>query len=109
MLRDLITLDLQDQGATVVTATDGEEAMELLKRINPDLVLLDLLMPKKDGYAVLQFLKEQGMGFPAVVISNLSAPEEITKCKELGAKDFIVKSELGSGDLWESVRKFMGL
>jgi DNA-binding response OmpR family regulator len=104
MLRDMITLDLQDEGMAVETASDGELALEMIKANPPDLLLLDILMPKKDGFAVLQFLQEEGYNFPVVMISNLSSPDEAEKCKQLGARDFIVKSELDVGDLWKKIK-----
>jgi CheY-like chemotaxis protein len=107
MLRDLIVMDLQEEGVRVEVASDGDEAIEIMRTKAPDLVLLDLLMPKKDGYAVLEFIREGGYSFPTVVLSNLSSPDQREKCKGLGARDFIVKSDLNTGDLWEKVKGYL--
>lgn len=107
MLRDMLAMDLQESGAQIQTAIDGQEALELIQRQQPDLLLLDLLMPRKDGFAVLQALKEANYRFPIVIISNLSSPEEASKCFDLGAQDFIVKSELDVGELWGRIQKYL--
>lgn len=107
MLRDLIALDLKDAGATVIVAQDGQEAIEKLENLQPDLILLDLLMPRKDGFAVLQHLREGGRALPVVMLSNLSSSEEKDKCRVLGARDFIIKSELDTGDLWGKIKKHL--
>lgn len=107
VLRDLIALDLREEGALVEVAADGREALAIIERDPPDLLLLDLLMPHVDGFAVLQRLHERGCTFPVVVLSNLTSPEQEEQCTALGAREFIVKSDLATGDLWLRVRKYL--
>jgi two-component system OmpR family response regulator len=107
MIREMLTLDLRDAGVQVLTAEDGEEAIAMLETARPDMVLLDILMPKKDGFAVLQHLRSAGADMPVVMLTNLGSPEQEDACRKLGVRDFLVKSELDTGDLWERIRKHL--
>jgi len=76
-------------GSTIIEANDGEEAIAKYQAEKPDLVLLDIVMPGKDGIAVL---KEIGLAAPSVVIvSSMGQDSIIDEAKTLGAKDYIVK------------------
>lgn len=81
--------------------------MALLDKKQSDLLFLDLLMPRKDGFAVLEHMKEKQYSFPVVVLSNLTEPSDEERCFALGAKEYIVKSQLDSGELWERVKKYL--
>lgn len=105
LLRDMLQLDLQEQGAIVTVTHDGEEAIAAMDKEPPQLLLLDLIMPRKDGFAVLQHIRDKAYDFPVIVLSNLSDPAQERRCKELGARDFLVKSNLGTGELWEHLKK----
>lgn len=85
---------LSEQGITVTVAKDGEEALTALQTIKPDLILLDLIMPKKDGFDVLTELakSEQLKTIPVLVFSTLGQEEDIIKAKSLGAIDFVNKT-----------------
>ncbi|MDB4978793.1 MAG: OmpR family two-component response regulator [Candidatus Peribacteria bacterium] len=107
VLREMITISLSEKGMEVVQAINGEEATAFLGTIKPDLILLDLLMPKMDGYAVLSYLKQNSSHFPVIVLSNLSDPDEEAKCRKLGAKDFLVKSNLDEEELWEKISPYL--
>jgi CheY-like chemotaxis protein len=106
-LRELIHLDLKDRGFEVRLAADGAQTIDAIEEERPEVLLLDLLMPKVDGYRVLEHIRNKGYDFPVIVLSNLSDPIEQEKCRELGAKGFLVKSNLDEGDIWESVREFL--
>jgi len=109
MLGDLLALELRERGIDVRLAGDGEEAIELLDQAQPDLLLLDLLMPKKDGFTVLQHVKDKNYRFPVVVLSNFSDVRQQERCKELGAADFIVKSQMDVVDIWDQVSKHLSV
>lgn len=106
-IRDLMVLDLEEEGAVVQIARDGEEAIAVMDAQQPELLLLDLLMPRKDGFAVLEHVKARGYSFPVIVLSNLTDPADEERCVALGAKEYIVKSQLDSGDLWERVKVYL--
>jgi DNA-binding response OmpR family regulator len=104
-LRKMLSLDLEDHGATVRCAKDGEDALAQIEQEKPDLLLLDLIMPRKDGFAVLKHLQEKGYAFPIIVLSNLSDPAQQQRTRELGAKDFLIKSNLGIDEVWTKVEE----
>lgn len=87
VLRDL----LEDQGAHVVEARDGDEALALAEREKPDLVFLDLMMPIKSGLEVLPDLLARNPGSRVLVISSLDAKGLVDEARRLGAAGFISK------------------
>jgi len=97
-------------GYEVHLACDGEDAMKTLSTFTPDIILLDLVMPVKDGFTVLAELKAHDTykNIPVIITSNLSQKEDIDKAKNLGAKDFIVKSDVSLDDIVEKIQKVMG-
>src|SRR3981081_232131 len=92
--RYTLTLYLDLEGYTdVATAQDGEEAIACLARAAFDLVLLDVMMPKVDGYGVLTWLKEQARlrDLPVIMVSALNEMNSVVRCIELGAVDYLLK------------------
>ncbi|MBT4153753.1 MAG: response regulator [Candidatus Magasanikbacteria bacterium] len=87
-----LALKLSKAGYAVENAYDGEEALVYLKNGKFDLVLLDLMMPKVDGFGVLEEKQKRGDKTPVIVSTNLSQTEDQDKCKKLGAVDYFVKS-----------------
>ncbi len=74
---------------------DGESVLETALSFSPDLILLDIILPKKDGFTVLKELKSDPITkhIPVVIASNLGQQEEVAKGKSLGAVDYIIKSD----------------
>lgn len=95
---------LKEEDFEVILAEDGEEAVRKVKEKKPDLVLLDLILPKKDGFAVLKEIKsdEKTKNIPVFVLSNLGQESDREKAKELGAVDYLVKVNF---DLKEIIKK----
>ena len=91
VLNDRFTED----GWAVVTAADGELAVGAVKKEKFDLVLLDLIMPKKDGFEVLKEIRSEPefKNLPILVLSNLGADEDIKRALSLGANDYFVKTQ----------------
>ena len=96
-------------GFTVYIAMDGQEAINILQNVRPDVILLDLVMPVKDGFTVLSEVKanDQYKTIPVIVTSNLSQKEDIDKAKGLGAADFIIKSDVSLDDLVKKVQNLL--
>lgn len=93
----------------VSTARDGEEAIEAIKKSRPDVVLLDLLMPKKDGFEVLKEIRSnpEYKNLPIIVVlSNLGSDEDIKKALALGANDYFVKTQHPMSEIVEKVKKY---
>ena len=86
---------LSIKGFEVQTSTTAEEAVKLLKKTKMDLVILDIMLPKMDGFELLRSLKnnDETKDIPAVIVSNLSDKENIDSGIQLGIKDYLIKSE----------------
>ena len=78
----------------ITTATDGDTGLKMAQRIKPDIVLLDLLLPKMSGFEFLKYIKAMPdlKETPIIVLSNLGDQENIDKAKSLGALDYFIKS-----------------
>lgn len=102
---------LQVEGFEVVHAHNGEEALKLLLLEKPDLVILDLMMPLKTGFEVLQELKTDEYApvrkIPIIVASNLGQKSDIDTALALGAVDFLVKSNISLKELVVKVREHL--
>lgn len=91
--RDLFTRQLQREGYQVTTATNGKEALEMIKTGEYDVVLLDLIMPELDGYQVLKQIKndKKWQYIPVIMISASDEIDQVVRCIEIGAEDFLPK------------------
>lgn len=100
-LSNAYRVKLTKEGFDVKLAFDGSEAINLLDTFTPDIILLDLVMPKKDGFATLAEIKANPKlkSIPVVIASNLGQKEDIDKAMRLGASDFIVKSDMSLKDI----------
>lgn len=87
-----LEIKLTKEGYEVSIANNGEDAINLLADKSFALIILDLVMPKKDGFAVLEFLKSKNKKTEIIVLSNLAQEEDFKKAKELGAKTYFIKS-----------------
>ena len=92
----------------ISAAFDGEKGLELAKKTKPDLILLDLILPKKDGFEVLKELKadEKTKNIPVIVLTNLEGMGDVEKALELGATTYLVKANY---ELEDVVTKIKGL
>lgn len=102
-------IKLTKLGYDVRIASDGNQVLEILKTFTPDVILLDLIMPAKDGFSVLQDLKASKTleTIPVIIASNLGEKEEIDKGLDLGAKDFIIKSNLSFDELDKKIKNYI--
>ena len=98
---------LEKAGFEVETALNGEEAIEIMDKKKIDLLLLDLLIPKVNGFGVMVHVREKKYLFPIIVLTNLSQKIDKKQCKELGATDFLVKSDTDLPDLVEKVKAYV--
>jgi DNA-binding response OmpR family regulator len=99
---------LDRAGFKVFCADDGEEALAAIKARKPDVILLDLVMPKKDGFEVLGELKnDQKLSLiPALVFSNLEDESDIKRALELGAKEYLLKASFTLQDIVEKIKEY---
>ncbi len=110
LIMDLLKKKLIQEGYEVSVAYDGEQGMEKLRSVKPDILLLDIVMPKKSGYEVMEEMsKDPELNkIPIIVISNSGQPVELDKAKNLGAKDWLVKTEFDPKEVVEKVRRLIG-
>ena len=107
LLRKAAEATLKRKGFTVFTAEDGEEAFRVAKAELPDLVLLDLIMPKRQGFDVLRDLKgcPETARIPVIVLSNLGQERDIQQAMESGAVAYYVKANLSLEGLVKRVEE----
>lgn len=112
VLLGVLRRKLEMIGYEVITAKDGLAALNILKRETPDLLLLDVMMPKMDGFELLEKLKQRDPDFadkvPIIIISNSGQPVEIKRGKDLGARDFIIKTDFDPAEVVARVEKVLG-
>lgn len=106
LIRKILSDELKVNGFAVEEAADGEACLEALDSKNIDLVLLDIIIPKKDGIAVLRELKQTGKipQLPVYILSALSDMEKVAEGIALGARGYFVKQESGREEIIKAVR-----
>ncbi len=102
-------LALHEENYTITTASDGDTGLKMAGRVKPDIILLDLLLPKMNGFDFLRYIKADSAlkNIPVVVLSNLGDQDSIAKAKGLGALDYFVKSGTDLSDLRDKIAKIL--
>ena len=105
-LRELIAQKLVKEGYDIVEAIDGEEGIKKIKDGNPDLVLLDLILPGVDGFEVLSRMKadENLAKIPVIILSNLGQREEVERGLKLGANDYMIKAHFTPREIIDKIK-----
>ena len=108
-LRRACETSLRQRGLTVTTAADGEEGLRMARAERPDLILLDLLMPKLSGVDMLRALRgaEDTRGLPVVILSNSSREEDVQEVSRLGISGYFVKSNLSLQELGDKIDRIL--
>jgi CheY-like chemotaxis protein len=109
-LRKAAETALKRQGFTVLAAIDGEEALRTARAEAPHLILLDLIMPKMQGFEVLRALKADPgtAAIPVIILSNLGQDSDVKQAMEAGAAGYFVKANLSLQDLVKRVGELIG-
>lgn len=110
IMLDLLQRKLAKEGYDVSVARDGEEGLEKMREAKPDILLLDVIMPKKGGFEVMEeMLKDKDLkDIPVIIISNSGQPVELDRAKKLGAKDWLIKTEFDPQEVIDKVIKQIG-
>jgi len=105
-LREFLFKKLSEENFEVLAAKEGKEGVELAKKEKPDLILLDLILPEKNGYEVLEDLKKNPLTseIPVLVLSNLGQKEEIEEAFRKGAKDYLIKAYFSLEEIVSKIR-----
>lgn len=108
-LSSLLKNRLSKEQIDVQHAHDGQEALDILKTTKPDLILLDLILPKKSGFEVMEGVRQdpQLANAPIIIISNLGQTEDIQKGQELGAVEYFIKAKTSIDDLVGNILGFL--
>lgn len=98
---------LSVEGYKVLVADDGEEAIQILSKEKPNVIILDIILPKMDGWAVLERIKKskQTKNIPVIIISNLSDEASHARGIKLGAKDYLAKIDYSIEGLVKRIKK----
>jgi len=110
LLANLLKSRLEELGYEVLIAADGKVGFEAIKENAPDLILLDVVMPKMGGFEVLEKMQEDDSikSIPVIIISNSGQPVELEKAKQLGARDWLIKTEFDPKEVIEKVVRQIG-
>jgi len=94
----------------VVTADDGEKGVELARSDLPDIILLDIMLPKMNGFEVLENLKKNKStaGIPVILLTNLNQKDEIERGLSLGADDYLIKAHFMPSEVVDKIKKVLG-
>ncbi len=102
---------LEDEGFSIELAKDGEQGLEKLAEEKPDLVLLDIILPKMNGFEVLEEIRKNPdpelAKIPVIILSNLYSDKEESKAKELKANGYLVKANTNSDELIKKVKEVL--
>jgi len=109
-LAELYATKLNLEGFTVALATDGEKGLKMIKDKIPDLILLDIILPKMDGFEILKNIKADKSlkKVPVILLTNLSQKDEIKKGLDLGANDYLIKAHFMPSEVVKKIKQTIG-
>lgn len=107
VLRSLYVKKFEIGGYTVRTAPDGEEAVKEVEKQAPDILILDIHMPKLDGFQVLEHFPKAKRNFPIILLTNFDQTDFKIKAGQLGADDYFVKKDMTIRSLLEMVERLL--
>ena len=110
-LIDIYSTKLKESGFSVEVASDGESALRKVKEKEPDLVILDIVLPQLDGWEILRQIKSDPKlkNIKIIILSNLGQKEEVERGVELGAVKYLIKAHYTPSQVVEEIKKIYGL
>jgi len=108
-ISDMYKIKLESEDFEVATAKDGIVGIKMLEKQKPDIVLLDVVMPKIDGFSILKTIKRNSelKKIPIVLLTNLSQKENVEKGFELGADSYIIKAHFTPSEVVEKIKEIL--
>jgi len=105
-LQEILGQALKQNGFEVKEALNGQDGLDLVEKFGPDLILLDLILPKINGFEVLEKIKssEKTKNIPVIILTNLENSADIQRVLELGAFDYLVKSNYSLNKIINKVK-----
>jgi len=110
MLVDIYTTKLKSAGFETVSLDNTDKVFEVIDEEQPDIILLDIVLPHVDGWEILRSIKQRGMQKPAkiIILSNLGQKEDIEKGMSLGADKYLIKAHYTPSEVVEEITKVIG-
>ena len=110
ILLELLQKKLTQEGYEVTIARDGIDGLDRVKENVPDIILLDIIMPRMGGFEVMKELQksEEFSGIPIIIISNSGQPVELDLAQKLGARDWLIKTDFDPQEVIDKVVKQIG-
>ena len=107
-LQKMYSTKLEMEGYGTILAEDGAKALRMAQKEKPDVILLDILLPKMDGFEVLKGLKEDKKlkKIPVIMLTNLWQKEDVERGLELGAEDFLIKAHFMPSEVIGKIKKY---
>jgi len=108
-MREILKGMVESAGHKVITAADGKQGLDLAIKQKPDLILLDIVLPKMSGFEVLEKIKYDPATHetPVIILSNLGQEKEVARGKALGAVDYLVKTSVHLTDILDKIGKYL--
>lgn len=109
VFQKVLSQALEDSGFMTMTASDGEAGIRLAEKEVPDLIVLDLILPKKDGFTVMEhFSRSPKLApIPVMVITNLEGSHDVERMMTLGAKGFLIKVNYSMEEIVAAIKNIM--
>lgn len=109
-LAELYATKLNLEGYEVFLAADGEKGLKLVKEKVPDLLLLDIILPKMDGFEILTKMKADAelKNIPVILLTNLSQKDEVKRGLDLGANDYLIKAHFMPSEVVNKIKQTLG-
>lgn len=109
ILLELLSEKFNESGFTVKCAESAEAGIKLALQNHPDLILLDIILPKMDGLTMLKKLRKDkwGKGVPVIILSNLDDQRKVSEAIKIGVYDFLVKSNVKLADVVKQVKEVL--
>jgi len=111
-LREICSKKLVKEGYSVYEAMDGEQAMNIVEEVEPDVVLLDIILPAIDGFQILSNIRnsknKQVAKAPIIMLSNLGQDDDIKKAMDMGANDYLIKAHFTTDEIAKKIKKMLG-
>lgn len=109
MLHGMYTQKFKNQGYDIISAYNGADGVKMAETEKPDMILLDVIMPKMDGFVALKKIRKNPVTekIPVILLTNLGQEEDVRKGKELGADDYFIKANHTPQEVVDKVKSFL--
>jgi len=106
-ITDMYVLKFKDAGFQIETARDGKEGLKKAREFNPDIVLLDIVMPGMDGFGVLEELRKDSRSPKVILLTNLGQKEDVERGMRLGADDYVIKAHFTPSEVMDKIKNVL--